>query len=308
MNDLAGVRIIGIDCAADPGNIAVASAIQVDGRLTVDGLFFGKKSGGTRTERLDLLATAISEQASTEAPTLLAFDAPLGWPAAMRQALAKGVAGSVAGIPDDASRMFSRTTDLFVAHRTGKTPQKVGASLVATLTHTALRLIRMIEKKCEERSISMVSAPLDRRESFRKDVHLIEVYPALAGPRFLCGASRSESWKAVGTELKKYRKEKSWDAAVKQLQECLQTDCARLPRQVENDIRRLRDHGLDAILCAWTGWQFLRGECVSPWSAEMGIKGEALAEALRREGWIWFDRRTPALRGKARDKKGANAR
>lgn len=189
MNDLSRVRIIGIDCAADPKNIAVASAVQVGSRLAVDDLLFGKPTDGTRTERLERLATDIAAQASSEVPTLLAFDAPLGWPVAMREALAEGVAGSAAGVPEDARCMFRRRTDRFVARKTRKIPQSVGASLVATLTHTALRLIRMIGEKCQEGDISMASAPLDRHDSFRKDVHLIEVYPALAGPWFLGGQS-----------------------------------------------------------------------------------------------------------------------
>ena len=305
MNDLTRVRIIGIDCAADPMNIAAASATQVGARLTVDRLLYGeKRTGDPRTVRLERLATAIAEQTSTEAPTLLALDAPLGWPIAMRQALAEGAAGSSAGIPGDARVMFRRRTDLFVARETCKTPQSVGASLVASLTHTALRLIGMIKEKCEERSISMATAPLDRCDSFRKGVHLIEVYPALAGPRFLGGQShRFESWSEVGDKLKKFRK-KDWSTIAERLSRRLQIDCTGLPDGVENDLKWLRDHGLDAVLCAWTAWRFLQGECVSPATAETEITDEHLV----REGWIWFDRGTPALRGKARGKKGANAR
>lgn len=302
MNDLARVRIIGIDCAADPKNIAVASAIEVNGRLTVDSPFFGE--GGTRSPRADRisrLAADITEQMSTERPTLLALDAPLGWPVAMRKALAEGTAGSVAGIPgdarEDASLMFRRFTDRFVAERTGKTPQSVGANWVASLTHTALQLIHMIAEKCQERSISMSNAPLDQRDSFRRDVHIIEVYPALAGPLFLRGPSCFESWTAVREELDGFRRE-NWDTIVERLRGRLEADCVDLSPELKND-RRLRDHGLDAILCAWIGWQFLLGECVPP-----TITGDDLAK----EGWIWFDRRTPNLRGKARGKKGKKSR
>lgn len=305
MNDPTRVRIIGIDCAADPKNIAVASAVQVGTRLTVDDLFFGKgkRNDRNRTERLDRLAINIAEKTSSEAPTLLAFDAPLGWPVVMRQALAEGFAGSAADIPDDAGEMFRRRTDRFVTCKTGKTPQSVGASWVASLTHTALRLIRMIEEKCEnrKRKVTMESKPLERCDAFRKDVHLIEVYPALAGPLFLRGPSCFESWTAVGDELKAFRKER-WDTIAERLRGRLQTDCASLPAGVMDDTERLHDHGLDAILCAWTAWRFLQGECVSPPTKETDI-----TEHLAREGWIWFDRGTPALRGKARGKKGANA-
>lgn len=307
MNNLSHVRIIGIDCAADPKNIAAASARQVGAQLIVDRLFFGKNGpADTRTERINHLATYITEQMTNERPTILALDAPLGWPVAMRKALADGTAGSVAGIPEcareDARLMFRRATDLFVANKTGKTPQSVGASWVASLTHTALRLLHMIAEKCQERSISMSTAPLDRRDSLRKDVQIIEVYPALAGPLFLRGPSCFESWTAVGDELNAFRKER-WDTIAERLRRRLQTDCADWSLDVKTD-QRLRDHGLDAILCAWTAWRFLQGECVSPPTAERDIRDEHLA----REGWIWFDRGTPVLLGKARSKKRANAR
>ena len=300
MNDPTRFRIVGIDCAADPGNIAVASATPAGAQLTVDDLLFGEKGkASSRTKRLDRLATDIAKQISTEVPTLLALDAPLGWPVAMRRALAEGVAGSATGFPADAMDMFRRRTDHFVIRKTRKIPQSVGASLVASLTHTALRLIDMIEEKCKKHNISLASAPMARHDAFRRDVHLIEVYPALAGPRFLGSPSqRFESWSEVGDHLKKFR-EDGWSTIAKRLRERMQIECAGLPDGVENDLRRLRDHGLDAILCAWTAWCFLQGECVSPPTEEM--------EHLAPEGWIWFDRRTPALLGKARSKKRANA-
>lgn len=304
MSNLTRVRIIGIDCAADPKNIAVASAIQAGARLTVDNLFFGQSIGGTRTKRLKRLATDIAKQASTETPTLLAFDAPLGWPVAMRQALAEGVAGSVAGVPDDASHMFRRITDRFVARETHKVPQSVGASLVARLTHTALRLIHMIEEECREHNISMATAPMSRHDSFRQDVHLIEVYPALVGPLFLDAQSHGfKNWSGVSDKLKKFREE-NWDIVAQRLEERLQTDCASWTDEVVNDTKRLHDHGLDAILCAWTAWRFLQGKCVSPALAGAEITDEHLA----REGWIWFDRQTPALGSQRVAKKVVSAR
>ena len=290
MSNLAtNTRIIGIDCAADPRNIAVASAVGDGEELTVGEVFFGERGrDDSRTDRLKSLATRITDLIPTGVRTLLALDAPLGWPVALRRALAaEGTAGTAAGIPEeareDANHMFRRCTDRFVALATGKTPQSVGASLVASVTHTALRLIDMIADDCGDR-VSMTHTPLDDPDKFRENVHLIEVYPALAGPRFFADPSLGD-WRAVAGKLKKFKKESDWNTVAKQLQECLQIVCDPLPHEVENDRRRLSDHGLDAILCAWTGQQFLQRKCVSPQRAEVEITDQD----LEREGWIWFD-------------------
>lgn len=284
MIDLTNARVIGIDCAADPKNIAVASATKAGTRLTIDRVFLGRSTGGTRPDRLRCLATKVSGLISTEMPTLLALDAPLGWPVAMRSVLAGGVAGPVPGIPKDAGDFFRRRTDRIVADITGKTPQSVGASWVASLTHTALRLIDLIAKECGEHT-SMGGTALALDNSFSENVHFIEVYPALAGPLLL--SSRS-NWKEVGEKLKK-TKEGEWDLAEQKLRKHLRIDFA-LDGDAEATNERFRDHGLDAILCAWLGFRFLRGQCVSPQSSsETKISPEELAQ----EGWIWFDKDTP---------------
>lgn len=293
MIDLTNARIIGIDCAADPENIAVASATKAGTRLTIDRVLLGEESSPDRTrpDRLRCLATAISDLIPTEMPTLLALDAPLGWPVAMRRVLAESAAGPVPGIPEDASLFFRRCTDRFVARKTGKTPQSVGASWVASLMHTALRLIDLIAKECGERT-SMGGTALTRDNSFSENVHFIEVYPALAGPLFLGNQS---SWKKVGEKLDGFR-EKNWEIAEERLRKRLRIDFA-LGDGVETDNERFRDHGVDAILCAWIGFRFLQGECVSPQRNET----ETSADDLAREGWIWFDKGTPCLgkQGKA---------
>lgn len=287
MIDLTNARVIGIDCAADPEKIAVASATKAGTHLTIDRVFLGKRSAdGTRPDRLCSLAASISELISTEMPTLLALDSPLGWPVAMRRVLADGAAGPVPGIPEDASLFFRRCTDRFVARTTGRTPQAVGASLVAHLMPTALRLIGLIAEKCGGRT-SMGCTALTRDNSFNENVHFIEVYPALAGPLFLGSQSRRPaSWHEVDKKLKETRKG-PWDGAEKQLRKHLRIDFV-LNDDVDTDSKRFRDHGLDAILCAWHGFRFLQGECVSPQSNETKI----CAEDLAREGWIWFDKAT----------------
>lgn len=295
MIDLTNARIIGIDCAADPENIAVASATKAGTRLTIDRVFLGERSAdGTRPDRLGRLATKVSDLIPTEMPTLLALDAPLGWPVAMRRVLADGGAGPVPGIPEDASLFFRRCTDRFVACATGKTPQSVGASWVASLMHTALRLISLIAEECGE-GTSMGGTALTQDNLFSENVHFIEVYPALAGPLFLGSQS---SWKEVGEKLKE-TKEGEWDLAEEDLRKHLRIDFA-LDDDAETGEERFRDHGLDAILCAWVGFRFLQGECVSPPSTGTRINAKDRA----REGWIWFDRDTPRL-GKLRKSRKA---
>ena len=293
MIDLTNARVIGIDCAADPENIAIASATKAGTRLTINRVFLGSSTDGTRPDRLRHLATAISGLVSTQMPTLLALDAPLGWPVAMRRVLAAGAVGPVPDIPEDTNLFFRRSTDRFVARTTGRTPQSVGASLVTHLMPTALRLIGLIAEKCGGRT-SMGRTALTQDNSFSENVHFIEVYPALAGPLFLGSQSqRPASWREADKKLKE-TKEGKWEDTEKQLRKHLRINFV-LDDDVDTDSKRFRDHGLDAILCAWIGFRFLQGECVSPPST--GTKINAGDRA--REGWIWFDRDTPRL-GKPR--------
>ena len=290
MTDIQNLRIIGIDCAADPKNIAVAFADKRGDTLSIHDVEFGKGGAEDRSHRLQALAKKVRCRIS--GPTLLALDAPLGWPASMGDNLKEHHAGLSEGLPEAADDLFQRQTDQFVAWRTGKTPLEVGANLIARVTHTALRLLEYVIPDRSERR------PLSGRCHMTHGVNTIEVYPALAGPKFL----RSEDdtgptdWDGVASDLKAMKAIKSkvgkpedfnpWPQVCKKLEDKLSCDGLSFeidtPVRKKKESKRLRDHGLDAILCAWIGARFLAGQCEEP-------PENICDDILAREGWIWFD-------------------
>ena len=100
---MPSVTLIGVDCATDPRNVGIARALW-------DG-------GGCRLEVVGVAATwqAITERVASwcTSQTLIAIDAPLGWPAPLGQALVGHEAG--AGIDAAPNALFRRATDDLVA-------------------------------------------------------------------------------------------------------------------------------------------------------------------------------------------------
>lgn len=302
MNDTQNFRIIGIDCAADPKNIAVAIGSTVGTRLTVERVLFGASGTAdeeSRRPRLKHLAAKIVEKIPSVAqPTLLALDAPLGWPKPMGGLLEHHTAGT--SLPEEnenADLFFRRRTDQFIAGKTGKTPIEVGANLIARVTHTTLRLIGMLQSELKNAAVKMADAPLRSYPAPTEGVNFIEVYPALAGPFFLGKGEKTErrDWRTLAAELKTMKKKAedgdagTWDDRLSQVEKRLGI---RILQDAVNDTKTTkarRDHGLDAILCAWTGFRFLRGGCVTPDEAKASHK--VTADEVKQEGWIWFDRR-----------------
>lgn len=294
------VHIIGLDCAADPCDIAVAFAKPAGERLTIESVFRGKGGNRPRSERLFRLAREIAGRIKRDHSTLLAIDAPLGWPVTMGPALNAHYAGLP--LKPCAKMFFRRRTDRFVEARTGKTPIEVGANLIARVSHTALRLIALMG---DELDGHIAPAPLFSPTEIRNGVQVIEVYPALVGPFFLdcssprapskepkkpaTGDTRKRCWKALSARLKNLKNE-DWQATQKRIEARLSVDTPSCPSDSKFwNSGPSRDHGLDAILCAWTAWRFVQGECVQP--RECG-EPESTTDQLSREGWIVFDERT----------------
>lgn len=319
MTGIENFQIIGIDCAADPKDIGVAFARQDGDRLSVEDIGFGASRGGHRTVRLECLANHILNRISSDKHTILSLDAPLGWPQAMTTTLPTHLAGSPDGFDRnaDADRFFRRSTDRFVVEKTGKTPIEVGANLIARVTHTALRLLGMIG---DRQKLLMPYAPPASSGVSNAIVQVIEVYPALAAPFFVCEkeaprkkskkvAKRRKStdprriyWGNIARAVRSRKETKEWPDLLRAITEPSEVgpdpgtiSCAESVRLGQNCIdgntisKDQRDHGLDAILCAWTGFRFLQGECVTPDEAK--ASHEITDDEVKQEGWIWFDRR-----------------
>jgi len=103
---LGATTIIGIDCATQPKKCGVARGRFEGGRVVVGEVALGSQ--------IDSLSKTIASWVVE--PTLIAIDAPLGWP----MALARELAGHAAGQPVGAPPVQGR--HLFRAKRTASFP------------------------------------------------------------------------------------------------------------------------------------------------------------------------------------------
>lgn len=187
-------------------------------------------------------AMIISEWMKKSDQVLLAFDAPLGWPEAMGRSLADHQAGQV--VSSSANKLFRRCTDDEIYKRLGKRPLEVGANLIARTAEAALRLLG------ELRNTTGCEIPLAWDISELHGICAIEVYPA-AIISVMGVKSASEFFESLPSEI-------------------------RLP---DSPLLKTSDHVRDAVLCAITGADFLKGNCVGPTPEQRKL-------ALK-EGWIW---------------------
>ena len=249
-------RIIGIDCATKPKKIGLAMGVYKNERPIIQDVVLGSKAEPSIQE---MVCNWIFE--AGDIPTLLAIDAPLGWPAGLRTALNYHQAGNNVDVNPDI--MFSRMTDRVVKKQTGKRPLEVGANLIARTGHAALRLLNDI------RIITGKEIPLKWDLKPWNGVRAIEVYPAL-------------TLRALGIEENEYKNKKDGrKCVVKNLKKYVEyTDQVN---QIEKDMEN-NDDLIDAVLCILAGCDFLRGKCVTPKNDEENI--------AHLEGWIWFNAMT----------------
>ena len=98
------INIIGIDCATPDKNVGVALGRLTSSHLEFLDVFVGNRPGSV----LDYLAKSYVRGE----PTLLALDAPIGWPVALGDFLARHAAGDHIAI--EANALFRRRTDTSV--------------------------------------------------------------------------------------------------------------------------------------------------------------------------------------------------
>ena len=259
--------VIGIDCATKTKNVGVAVATASREKLELEALFRAEQPT-SETTVVAFVAGRVREARNAGTPVLLALDAPLGWPEAMRRELA----GHSAGRPLATKRrcMFSRCTDRFVYRRTDKNPLDVGADLIAKTAHWALQFLQQIrEASGEEIPMAWTPGPV-------RDVVAIEVYPALA----LLALAEDRDKKGRKNYGAGYKKSGvDGEAARRKIWDRLKS----VPVNRLSDEAPQTDHEIDAVLCVQIAHEFLRYKCEKP--------PEAFAEdVLHREGWIWFSR------------------
>lgn len=243
-----GTTIIGIDAATEAKKLGLARGRLQGDRVVVSEVVLGSEVGSIT----EITATVASWIAGD---TLIAIDAPLGWPMPLGQTLREHRAGGA--IEAEANELFRRVTDRFVHATLGKLPLDVGADRIARTAHAALRRLG------ELRRLTRLDIPLAWAPEVR-GVACIEVYPA--------ATLRARGIDSSGCKGKK-------DGTVAQRRRVLEAVRGEIGLEVEDDRLVGCDDRLDAMLCVLAGADFLRGRCVAPDERQRGW-----AEV---EGWIW---------------------
>jgi hypothetical protein len=246
------MQIIGIDCATVDSRIGLARADWRAGAVVIQRV-------ETASPSRPAIETICSWLAGS-APTLLALDAPLGWPEDLGPALAGHTAGSVLDIP--ANKLFRRTTDRVIRENIGRQPLDVGADRIARTAHAALSLLEQIRIRMG------LPVPLSWRPGDIREASAIEVYPAA-------------SLKVYGVQASGYKSAADRDVRREMVAQLSQ----HVEFQVEKEILLSNADALDAAICTLAGSDYLSGLTLQP---PDGARPQ-------REGWIWV--RAPVPEG-----------
>ncbi|MEM7114784.1 MAG: DUF429 domain-containing protein [Chloroflexota bacterium] len=239
------VTIIGVDCATQPKNVGLARGIYTNATLRVDKIAVNQP----------LVETIATWLPTDDSRTLLALDAPLGWPLALSTALATHQAGE--RLTDAPNQLFRRETDRFVKTVVGKQSLDVGADRIARTAHATLTLLAALSQELER------LIPLAWEPTALASLSAIEVYPA-ATLKVLFGDERVLSYKGKGRENGRLA-----------ILEHLQTE---LTLPTNHDLLRTNDDALDAVIAVLAGVDFLQGKAMPPTDIEIAKK----------EGWMWI--------------------
>ncbi len=237
--------LIGIDCATQPKNVGLARGTLDGGALTIEEVKLGSD--------VESLPRAIASWFGER--TLLALDAPLGWPAPLGQALATHLAGDP--ITPSREEMFNRLTDRIIHQRVGKKPLEVGADRIARTAHAALSLLAEIGE------LAGKPIPLSW-EPDAEALSAIEIYPAA-------------TLLTRGCILRGYKRDDDAGRAAKQA--IIDAVASEAQLLVDRELLLSNDDALDAVGCVLAGADFLRGDAVAPSREEMATANV--------EGWIW---------------------
>lgn len=246
-------RIIGVDFATKDAKKGLVLATRGDGHLRLD------RTWKRRRPFLDILTKWVAE--AREA-TLIAVDAPLGWPVPLGDALESHEAGQA--IATSADGMFRRRTDDFVQHATGKRPLEVGANLIARTAHAALDLLGKLGEALG------TPVPLAWTPTGVEGPAAIEVYPAA-------------TLRAYGIRDAGYKKVDQLGER-REIVKALRRHSMRIPDSGASELHRNADT-LDAAVCVLAAEDFIAGRAARPEDQDLA----------HREGWIWVRRTTASI-------------
>ncbi len=246
------VQLIGLDCATEPAKVGLALGRWEPGRTRL----LEAEPGGTHAS---LEATLVRWIRGSPHPTLLALDAPLGWPAP----LGMGLEGHQAGEPlgGRAHDLFRRETDRHIQRTLRKTPLEVGADRIARTAHGALGLLARLGGALGG------PIPLAWDPEALPPCSALEVYPAAT---LAVHGLPDRGYKAPDQRGMRERILEGLGHRI------------HLPVAVDPLLRQA--DVLDAGVCLLAARDFLEGACDSPGDPDLA----------RKEGWIWVRRPSPS--------------
>ena len=244
------LRIIGVDVATQPKSVGLAHCAYRDSRLQVETILVEPT-----WEAIDARIGSWLRAPASGVPTLLALDAPLGWPSTLSEALQSHRAGE--SLPPGANELFRRRTDDAVAAALGKRPLDVGADRIARTAHAALRLLARLRRTHE------LEIPLAWDPGPPSTTSAIEVYPA---GTLVSRSLRSSGYKGPAPKAA---------AARDRIIDGLTTELAFSSESAS--LMQSSDHLLDAVLCCVAAHDFANGRVIEP----------DIPDLARQEGWIW---------------------
>lgn len=228
------MKLIGIDCAAQPRNVGLAVGILDRESVRVTDL-----GSGWAADRI------ASELGGSEV-ALLAVDAPLGWPLSLATELADHQAGQP--IRTEPNRTFRRDTDRFVRQLTGKQPLDVGADRIARVAWSALALLADLRQQAHKRIGLAWQTELT-------ETACIEVYPAAT---IIMHGLAWRGYKGNEPDNRQRRQE----ILVALSKEIIVPDIL-IEQVLEND------DVFDAMICLLAAADFLSGYCAEPADSQM---------------------------------------
>src|SRR5687767_10351046 len=136
------VLIIGIDAATQPTKVGLArGTCSSNAGVSIEEC----RTCSTRALPAEIVAGWV--RSAEIRPTVIAIDAPLGWPDALRTRLPSHRAGRT--LVGKAEMLFCRRTDRRISARHDKAPMEVGAAWIARTARWALALLGEVERILE---------------------------------------------------------------------------------------------------------------------------------------------------------------
>ncbi len=244
------ITLIGIDCATKDNKIGLSRGYFIDGKFSIEEITVGSYDGSV----LDTVAKWISLSTTS----LLALDAPLGWPTDLGESLIDHKAGRPIHI--EANSLFRRLTDRVVRREIGKQSLDVGADRIARTAHSTLSLLGKLSDRIGE-TISLAWEPPEAPGTYA-----IEVYPAATLIAYGVEASGYKGKDRVERRLN----------IVKILEKHIDFTC-------NFDLMISNADALDSAICVLAAADFLLKDCIEP--ADMDV--------AKKEGWIWVKKPRP---------------